>query len=336
MKKKVAFLSVMAFSVLTVAGCQNELPKDQQDEIVKKYAKKVEKETNSKELKKELDQNVKKLNEKNATKMVDSFLFSIYGTIPEMNDKMLGLQTHLKEADTKEVDYADPSTFSLIKDDTVKGFVKDLETHYLFLYKEDGEYIIKPKIDVIMETYGEYISEDLKALLTFTMKEYDQNFFDKKEKKINLSVVADRIQELETYTEKYKESNYVQAFAQSKYYYYQVFFGLNNDLMKDENNLVKKEVLEDYQKMYEKMNKKEKETKFGKHLKETLNMFEKTNGSLTPEAIEMLERFSAEGMEEGNMMKDIVPQEEQAEEGKAQEANVEEDKQEPDTQKETK
>lgn len=272
-------------AILLLVGCgKKEMTEKEEKAFMDKYMDMVVKPSEPKTLEKQLDENIEYLSQKNASDAVDGLLYSMYQFLPEMNQKAQGLQSVLEKYEDKKVNFNEKKDWKKIKDDTLKAFLGEVEKRHLLVKKENGTFVVKPNMDYVLKKYEKYMKDDLKAMVLFSKEEYDEPFVDENTQTLKLDVVANRILKLEKYENKYKGSYYAKGFNNSKMYYYQVYFGMNNQFVVDSNQVVLPEV----RKHYEKVIREHPNTQLAKDLKAYLAKLKGTNYKLTDDVYAFL------------------------------------------------
>src|SRR5690606_38834409 len=94
---------------------------------------------------------------------------------------------------------------------------------------------------------------------------------------IDLEIVANRIIALEEMSRDYPESMYYKAFDQSRFYYYQFYFGLSGDFLFDSEGKIEDEVLDNYQETIAKY----PDSQLAKDLEDYLAVLSENDNTLT-------------------------------------------------------
>jgi len=272
-------MGLVLSATLLFAGCSNDKPfsEEQQETYMNEYMDLVVKPTEPKELMKKLDESIKKLDQEQASHAIDGLLYAMFQFMPDMSTKLQGLQSTLMKYEG-EVDFNNEAEVKeKIDDATLKAFLEEVHSRYFRLAKENGQYVLHPNMDLIVDKFEPYMSEDLKAMVMFSKSEYDKAFFDEETQSFDLDLVVERILTLEENLKKHEGSYYVDGMSNSKNYYYQVYFGTNNEFLIDENSVVLKEVLEHYQKVV----KEHADTQLAKDVQAFLDKLKETNNKVT-------------------------------------------------------
>lgn len=271
--KKYVLLLAMIILCYSLYGCS----KLDEDEFMKNYTNLVVKITEPMKIEKELSKNIKLLSRDNASDSVDGLLYVIHQLLPEMNTKLEAMKPGLKQYLGSDFEFNSSVDIERMTDTTIRGFATQVNERFMLLEEYDGEYYIKVNYERILNQYKDYINDDLISLIEFHKKENMNDFFNTNENMFNLDIVTDRIIKIEEYIATYPDSVYVASMLDSRTYYYQVYFGMNNDFLLDNNNKVLSSTIEHYKITKDKYHN----STLAKHLKEYLTKLEKTNYYVT-------------------------------------------------------
>lgn len=250
--KQNLILALALTSVVAVAGCSQEeekvpkFSKEDETAYVKTFAEKVLKPETPSVILSEVETNVQKVSKQEASNMVDGLLYSLHQKSPEMNGKIQGLQQGIRDLEEKKIDYNDPKQLNKVKDETLKAFLKEAHTMKYVIQNVSGDYLARPDIAYVLEHYGTYMNEDLRAMTKFSLEENENPFFNKEANSFDMDVVVERILKIEKNMEKFPESFYQAGMENSKNYYYQIYFGTNNSFLVDEKKTVLPVILDHY------------------------------------------------------------------------------------------
>jgi hypothetical protein len=254
-KKKYAVMALALSSVVAVTGCatdsnkeekQPKFTKEEETAFVKTFAEKVLKPEAPSVILGELEKNIDRVSKQEASNMVDGLLFSIHQLNPEMNSKIQGLQTAFAQLEKDKVDYNDPKQLDKVKDETAKAFLKEVQSKKFIVEKVGQDFLARPDIQFVLDTYGSYMNDDLKAMTMFSLEENKKPFFNKEANSFDMNIVVERILKVEENKKEFPESFYQPAMENSKNYYYQVYFGTNNSFLVDADKKVLPAILDHY------------------------------------------------------------------------------------------
>lgn len=251
-KQRNIIMALALTSVVAVAGCTKEeeeiqkFSKEEEMAYVKTFAEKVLKPETPSVILAEVETNVQKLSKQEASNMVDGLLYSLHQKSPEMNGKIQGLQQAIRELEEKKIDYNDPKQLNKVEDETLKAFLKEAQSMKYVIQNVSGDYLARPDIAFVLETYGKYMNEDLRAMTKFSLEENENPFFNKEANSFDMNKVVERIMKIEKNIKKFPESFYQAGMQNSKNYYYQIYFGTNNSFLVDDKKVVLPVILEHY------------------------------------------------------------------------------------------
>lgn len=232
----------------------------------------------------EMEKELGKMSDAGAAEVVDGYIFTIYKNLSTYSSKVQGFNVELlalKEAGTNFNKKADRDA---IKNELLRTFVQEVYNNQLKLSETGGVYNVYPDLAHVIKEYGSYMTEDMKTYITLSNEEMNQSFFNAETGEIDLSIVSDRIVRLGEMISKYPDSPYQLSFANSISYYYEVYFGTNNELLEDSDNLLKASVWEQYKKDAETF----KDTALGADLAVLLPVIEKNKGQMNPDVLEVV------------------------------------------------
>lgn len=248
--KIVAIAGAVIVVILILVGIQISKPspfsKQAEADYIKQYMDIALKPAEPQELIDNLKGNIDRLNKQDASNTVDALLFSMHQFAPDMDTKVKSLQTVFLKYEAKNINFNDVNDIDKIDDDMLKAFLVQMNKRHFLTEKFDGEYFVKPDIQFVLDKYEKYMTEDLKALTVFSIKESMEQFFDKKKNMFNLDLVVERIITVENNIKKFPNSYYQPSMKDSKNYYLQVYLGTNSEFLVDANKRVLPDVLAHY------------------------------------------------------------------------------------------
>lgn len=279
MRKSKLLMGLVLSTSLLFAGCSNDKPftEEQQEAYMNEYMDLVVKPTEPQELMKKLDESIKRLDQEQASHAIDGLLYAMFQFIPDMNTKLQGLQSSLMKYDGKVDFNKKEEVAEKVDDGTLKAFLDEVHSRLFVMAKENGQYIIHPNMNLIVEKYESYMTDDLKAMVMFSKSEYDKPMFDEEKQMFDLDLVVERILTLEKNIKKHEGSYYADGMNNSKNYYYQVYFGTNNEFLIDEKSVVLDEVMKSYQKVV----KEHPDTQLAKDVQAFLAKLKETKNKVT-------------------------------------------------------
>jgi hypothetical protein len=249
MMKKVllgAFCLAISFSLV---GCGSQpFTKDQEKVFMEEYMTLATTPSEPDVLEKKMKGNLDRLSKEEASNAIDGMLYAMYQKLPALGKKADGMQESITKEKENNIDINNPESTKKINDQTLKAFVGEvLNDHYYFV-EENGRYVVQPNMTYMLEKYEKYMTDSLKATVIFSREEFDVPFYNADTTKFDLDKVVNRIVLLEDNLKKYGDSYYKESFLKSKEYYYQIYFGMNNDLLVDSKKVFLPEVMDHYKK----------------------------------------------------------------------------------------
>lgn len=242
---------IFAFAICLILftlllGCNKPFTEDQALMFVDEVSLMALEDGDIGELEKKIDEGIDRLNQDQASEVVNALLYAMHQKMPDFNSKMSGLQQIMM--DYENVDFNDLKTIEQIKDSTLRALLQEIKENHFKIKKEAGIYMAIPDVEYVLKKYQTYMKDDLKAWSEFINQEYHQTIFDEDEQQFKLDLVLDRILALEKHIADFSDSNFVSGFKNAKSYYYQIYFGMNHEYFVDENQVMLNEILDHYRK----------------------------------------------------------------------------------------
>ncbi|WCK57086.1 hypothetical protein PP175_28265 (plasmid) [Aneurinibacillus sp. Ricciae_BoGa-3] len=287
MKNKPLLLTLAVTAMVSVAGCstaktttaQPAFTAQEEATYMKTFGTEVLKPSAPSVIEKELQKNITRLNKQDASNAVDGLLYVIHQQTPNLNNKIQGLQTVLTQYDKQGVNLNDPKAVNTIQDATLKAFLSEVHANRFIISPTGNQYLARPDVKWVLDNYGKYMNDDLKAMAMFSLEENQKPFFNKDANSFDMNLVAQRIIEIEGNMKKFPKSFYQQAMQNSKNYYYQVYFGTNNSFLVDKNNKVLPQIIQNYHDTVAKY----PDSQLAKDLKAYFTKLSATGNKVTPD-----------------------------------------------------
>lgn len=288
--KKLTLLALTGVVALTGCATTTEQAEPFTDEEVvtylDEYTTLINEEVEPSVFMEKMSEGIGRLPEDEASNLVDSFLYLLYTYPQEMNETLSGMQKALQEAMEDGVDINSKDALTAIEDETVQTFLKQVQERKMYIHSINNELVIQPDLAFLLDTYGDYMVDELKALTEFNLTEAKTSFFDASANQFDLDIVAERIAHLESLKESFDDEFYLKALESSANYYYQIYFGTNNDFLVDEDDVLLPPVKEHYVTSAEDY----AGTTFGDRLNDVLALLEKTDDTVTEDVyVELLD-----------------------------------------------
>ncbi|TCK01351.1 UNVERIFIED_ORG: hypothetical protein BDK47_11642 [Anoxybacillus amylolyticus] len=232
-------------SLLLLSACQREFSPKEENAFMERYVGQVTQTTDVVALEKELTQNLDRLSKENQSHAVDAYIFALHQEAERMAKKMSGMTDLLSEYQKQGVIQGTRIQLENVKDETLSAFLRELQKKHLVLFSDELGYRVYPDMDYVYEHYQSYMNEALKDLVRF-VKEENKRPVVKGDGTVDLDTTVNRIVRLESLIQKHKHSPHKGSFVQSLHYYYETYFGLNNeDVIK--NDVVSEKAYQHYQ-----------------------------------------------------------------------------------------
>lgn len=224
------------------------------------------------------------ISEAGAAEIVDGYIFTIYQNLSKYSSKVQGFNGELLALKEEGIDFSKSEERETIKEELLKTFVKEVYENQLVLTEVGGTFNVFPNLAYVIEQYGSYMTEDMKNYINLSNEEMNQSFFNTETGEIDLAIVSNRIARLGDMVEKYPDSPYQMSFTNSISYYYEVYFGTNNELLEDSDNILKESVWGQYKKDAE----THKDSILGRDLAVVLPVLEEHKGQMNPDVLEAI------------------------------------------------
>ncbi|BBW98882.1 hypothetical protein [Geobacillus subterraneus] len=236
----------VCLSLLLLSACQRAFSPKEENAFMERYVNQVKQATDVVALEEELTENLDRLSKENQSHAVDAYLFALHQEAERMAKKMSGLTDLLKEYQAEGVIQGTHIQLKKVKDETLSAFLRELQKKHLVLDSDEGGYRVYPDLDYVYERYHAHMDGALKDLVRF-VKEENKHPVIKGDGTVDLGATANRIIQLESLIQKHRHSPHKSSFVQSLRYYYETYFGLNNEYV-IQNNVVSAEAYQHYQK----------------------------------------------------------------------------------------
>ncbi|MFF2532174.1 hypothetical protein ACFVS2_25025 [Brevibacillus sp. NPDC058079] len=277
MKKSMMTMLCIMVSISIIGCSEQRFTKNEEKAFMADYMALVTKPSEPDVLEKKMEGNLERLSKEEASNAVDGMLYAMYQKLPTLNKKADGMQDVISEQVEKKIDINKIEDVKKIEDPTLKAFVNEvLEDHFFFI-RDNGRFAVQPNMSYMLEKYEPFMTDSLKAIVSFSKEEYENPFFNDKDQRFDLDKVASRILLLEDYLKKYATTYYNESFVKSKEYYYQIYFGLNNELLVDSKKVLLKETIDHYKKIVE----EHPDSQLAKDLTAYLERLKDTNNTMT-------------------------------------------------------
>lgn len=255
---------------------QPPMSEKQQEEFANLIANQVASGVSLEKLEGEMDKNIGKLDKKNATNVINTYIFNLY----QVNTEYINILNEIKPMiDTvtqeKKIDVTKNENINKLEDGIVKGFLQELKKNHLILRRDADNYYISVDMQYILDTYGDRLSTDLTDFIKFRIEEDKTQVFNSDTQTFNLDEVAKRINEIEQSEKKYKDSTYFTQWESTKKYYYDIMFQTNHQFFIDKDGKIKKDVIDDYSKYIKQYNG----TELAKNLTKIYDILSKDNNA---------------------------------------------------------
>lgn len=290
MLKKSLILIAGVVLLLSLVGCKSNtnsvspFSKDEQESFMQSYMGLVTKPSEPEVLEEKMKGNIERLSKDEASNVVDGLLYAMYQKYTTINQKADGLQDTMKKYTDQGIDLGKAENLKSINDETLKAFLGEVQKNHYFIVKDNDKYVAQPDMAYMLQKYEQYMSDALKAMVLFSKEEYESGFFDEKTQKFDLDKITKRILMLEDNLNKYAGSYYEEPFKNSKAYYYQIYFGVNNDFLMDSKKVVLKDVLDHYEKTIA----ANPNSQLAKDLKAYMEQLKKSNNEVTANVLAYL------------------------------------------------
>ena len=275
MKPKFSKLLIaVSLSALVLTGCSNsKFSEEKEDAFLDTFVDEATTDGVPSDLRKKLDQNIKKLSEKGASDAVDGLLYNLYQKASVLNTQASGLQATFAKLKEEKIDVTKSSDYAKVTDKVVKAFLDELSISGLKLMEDNGNYTVVTDMALILEKYEDLIADDLITMIKFSEMEYTKGYFNLETETFDMDTIRERILFLEKAKKDYPESYYLDGLKEAYDYYYQVYFGVLHQYFIDDKKKIKDDVLAHYEATV----KGNPDSQFGKDTQKVIDMLKKTN-----------------------------------------------------------
>lgn len=272
---------VLALTACSGTGGGGKFSSNEEEKYLNEYYDLAMKPEDPKVVIEKLDKNIARLSQEGASNAIDALIYNVYEKAPTLSEKMNGLQETMTKQAESGIDFNNPESYNKVNDPTLKAFLTEVKDQNMTVIKDVQGFTVVPDMGGLLTKYDSYMSEPLKQIVLFSKSEYEKQFFDINAQKFDLDVVVERILMMENAMKKYPDSHYLSAFAESKSYYYEIYFGNNSDYLIDSKKTVLPEVLEHYKKTVE----SHKGTQLATDVQSYLDKLKTTNNVVTDDVI---------------------------------------------------
>lgn len=287
MKKVSKMILGLCSSLLLLVGCNRALSEEEERAFMDSFMKKITESKDVLEVETEMAKHIDRVSKDNQSHLVDGYIFALHQEAKRMEEKMQGMKSTLEECrNKKEIKgHIITDEAKKIKDPTLSAFLNEVEEKHLIVVRNERDYVVYPNMDYVYERYRKFMKEDLKDLVLFVGKEYTSAPVIDEDGVVDLDETAKRIVEIEKLMNKHKNSPHYRSYAQVLHYYYETYFGLNNeDVLKD--NVVQTKAYKHYREVI--FHEKYKGTQFRKDVETYVNKLDKTDRYVNDELYEFL------------------------------------------------
>lgn len=273
-KKILSILSILAITSSIFLACETttktKINDDSNNKTIEELAddgnvQALESKINTKDSKEIITQNVNAL----TTSMYNlSGKYNYFTHI--FADDLRNITDSLKD----NQDILDDDVIKNINSETIKGFLKDCKKNNFKIFYDKSNFYVKPKLDYIIDKYGEFIDADLKDVLVFRNDEDVNSVFNNGTGSFNIELLTTKILNIES---KIADSNnaYYRDWLSYLEYYYDALFGYSHSLyIKDQNT---QEVYSDTINSYKKIISDNPNSQLAKDLQGYVDLLEKNN-----------------------------------------------------------
>ncbi len=218
------------------------------------------------EIEKAFDKYFPKLDKETATGFIDSLAYLTHynlSIVGELNDAELALVYQSLDQDG----IYNPE---LMVDESLKEKLDAIIEYHALIAQVNGEIIVAVDYGYFVDTYGEYMAEDYKAIFDFYEKEQKEDYIDAETDNLMCDVVLDRITTLDAFIVKYSTSSLKDVYKSTRDFYIKEYLGLySTERVYDDELKLKDYILESYKKVA-----KDKESPIYEDISDILKAYE--------------------------------------------------------------
>lgn len=294
LKKIIAILILICVGLSLFACAPAKFTPEEENKFLEEFDVMIFEPAQPEDMMKKLDSAVGRLSENEASYAIDGLLYAIHQFIPEMEEKTATLSSELIKYHSDGIDLNSEKAIDEINDEMVKALLKELHKKKLVLEVFNSDIFVKADMNLILDKYAKYMNDDLKAVAQFSADENMNEFFSKEDGMFDLDTVANRILKIEENMNTFTDSIYIPSMIDSKVYYYQIYFGLNNEYVVDNKDNVKPAVINHYKETMDKY----PDSVLAIDIAGYLEKLEETSGKLNDDAFVYLNELTSSMMEE--------------------------------------
>lgn len=176
----------------------------------------------SDEAKEKLLKDFSKMDKADCTQIVDTYIYGTYNA---------AMQYTLSDDETNELMFVTPGSettpdLSRLEDADMKQKFEDLlnEDHIIVRYV-NGDIFYDVDYGYFIQSFGDYLNDDYKELLTLYDDEKNENYYDQANNEFYASVVTSRLDRLYQLLTKYPDSDILESIQTSYIFYKSVYLG---------------------------------------------------------------------------------------------------------------
>lgn len=294
-KKNIVFLVIIVVAVIVSSFAsigvyryfdnkdeekQEAQKKEQQSVASELQALLEEKEISIEEIDKAFEEKLPLLDKTTATGFIDSLAYLTYYNISLVGELTEAEILLVYEALDAEGTYDE----SLMVDDSLKQKLGALIESHARIGEVNGNINISVDYGYFVNTYGEYMEDDYKAIFKFYDKEQKESYIDVEKEELMCDVLVDRIEELCSLCVIYKDSGLLDVFKSTKDFYMKEYLGVYSPgKVFEGEDLLKEYVMESYKKVSE-----DKESPIKEDIDKVLEVYAQTENKKTPEVESLL------------------------------------------------
>lgn len=290
-KKILGILSILAISSSLFLACgtptENIETYNSSDKTIEELAddgnvQALENKINVKEKKEVVTQNVNALT---------SSMYNLSGKYNYFTqifaDDLRNIADNLKDGQN----ILDDDVIKTVNSETIKGFLKDCKKNNFNLTYDKSSFYVKPKLDYVIDKYGDFIDSDLKDILIFRNDEDVNSVFNSGTGSFNIELLTTKILNIESQISD-KNNLYYRDWLSYLEYYYDALFGYSHSLyIKDPNT---QEVFSDTIENYKKIISDNPNSQVAKDLQGYVELLEKNNKCRNDETQKYLSNIFSE------------------------------------------
>lgn len=181
---------------------------------------------------KNIEKTLKTLNTSEQSETIDNLITTMHAAAYEQSYHVNGFNAELEKVVGENDDLNIDNIKKKASSYGLKGIADDIKEKHLILLCSNNQYFVVPDLQYVLDKYSQYMSDELKDMVTFRNDENINPIYSDKAKMINLTTLAERELKLEDLLNTYsnEDSEYYIQWITYQAYYIDNLFGETHKL----------------------------------------------------------------------------------------------------------